>query len=174
MIHARPMWCSFLKSPRYLPARSIRNPPASKRGINERGAATYSTSMASKKPVARTSRSQSITPYTVTNRSSEMTWNVLTEHQAAKARAFLADRERERKHLVIYLSGAHAYGFPSPDSDVAGRRIWASLGQSWSTAREETPGVAFVRLISPPSAASHIEQPPERPPAALDTRSSQS
>jgi predicted nucleotidyltransferase len=47
-----------------------------------------------------------------------MTWNVLTEHQAAKARAFLADRERERKHLVIYLSGAHAYGFPSPDSDL--------------------------------------------------------
>lgn len=45
-------------------------------------------------------------------------WRVLTEHQATKARAFLADRERERKHLVIYLSGAHAYGFPSPDSDL--------------------------------------------------------
>src|SRR3954471_6546987 len=45
-------------------------------------------------------------------------WNVLTEHQATRARAFLADRERERKHLVIYLSGAHAYGFPSPDSDL--------------------------------------------------------
>ncbi|MEO8706556.1 MAG: nucleotidyltransferase domain-containing protein, partial [Kofleriaceae bacterium] len=24
----------------------------------------------------------------------------------------------ERRHLVIYLSGAHAYGFPSPDSDL--------------------------------------------------------
>ena len=34
------------------------------------------------------------------------------------ARAFLAERERDRKHLVIYLSGAHAYGFPSPDSDL--------------------------------------------------------
>jgi len=45
-------------------------------------------------------------------------WSVLTEKQATVARAFVADRERERKHLVIYLSGAHAYGFPSPDSDL--------------------------------------------------------
>ncbi len=45
-------------------------------------------------------------------------WSVLTEKQAAVARAFVSDRERERKHLVIYLSGAHAYGFPSPDSDL--------------------------------------------------------
>jgi predicted nucleotidyltransferase len=45
-------------------------------------------------------------------------WSVLTAHQAPLARAFLAERERERTHLVIYLSGAHAYGFPSPDSDL--------------------------------------------------------
>jgi len=45
-------------------------------------------------------------------------WNVLTPAQQVVARAFLADRERESKHLVIYLSGAHAYGFPSPDSDL--------------------------------------------------------
>jgi predicted nucleotidyltransferase len=45
-------------------------------------------------------------------------WRVLTPKQADVARAFLADRERERTHLVIYLSGAHAYGFPSPDSDL--------------------------------------------------------
>jgi predicted nucleotidyltransferase len=43
---------------------------------------------------------------------------VLTEKQTEISRAFLAERERERKHLVIYLSGAHAYGFPSPDSDL--------------------------------------------------------
>ncbi|MFT3692091.1 MAG: nucleotidyltransferase domain-containing protein [Kofleriaceae bacterium] len=42
----------------------------------------------------------------------------MTPHQAEVARAFLAQREAERKHLVIYLSGAHAYGFPSPDSDL--------------------------------------------------------
>jgi predicted nucleotidyltransferase len=45
-------------------------------------------------------------------------WSVLSAHQAAVARRFLADRESERRHLVVYLSGAHAYGFPSPDSDL--------------------------------------------------------
>lgn len=45
-------------------------------------------------------------------------WNVLTAAQADVARAFLAARDTERHHLVIYLSGAHAYGFPSPDSDL--------------------------------------------------------
>ena len=45
-------------------------------------------------------------------------WSVLTEHQAEVARRFLAERDAERRHLVVYLSGAHAYGFPSPDSDL--------------------------------------------------------
>lgn len=45
-------------------------------------------------------------------------WSVLTAKQQEVARAFLTAREAERKHLVIYLSGAHAYGFPSPDSDL--------------------------------------------------------
>ncbi len=45
-------------------------------------------------------------------------WSVLSRHQQAVARPFLAARAAERKHLVVYLSGAHAYGFPSPDSDL--------------------------------------------------------
>jgi len=45
-------------------------------------------------------------------------WRVLSAHQQLVARAYLAAREAERRHLVIYLSGAHAYGFPSPDSDL--------------------------------------------------------
>lgn len=45
-------------------------------------------------------------------------WSVLAPAQAAVARRWLAERERERRHLVIYLSGSHAYGFPSPDSDL--------------------------------------------------------
>ena len=45
-------------------------------------------------------------------------WRVLSAHQQTIARAYLAEREAERRHLVIYLSGAHAYGFPSPDSDL--------------------------------------------------------
>lgn len=45
-------------------------------------------------------------------------WSVLAPAQADVARRWLAERERERRHLVVYLSGAHAYGFPSPDSDL--------------------------------------------------------
>jgi predicted nucleotidyltransferase len=30
----------------------------------------------------------------------------------------LLEEEARREHLVVYLSGAHAYGFPSPDSDL--------------------------------------------------------
>ena len=30
----------------------------------------------------------------------------------------LEKEEAQREHVVVYLSGAHAYGFPSPDSDL--------------------------------------------------------
>jgi hypothetical protein len=45
-------------------------------------------------------------------------WDALTPAQVAVAKAFLAARHAERRPLVAYLSGAHAYGFPSPDSDL--------------------------------------------------------
>ena len=47
-------------------------------------------------------------------------WDALTAAQAQVARGFLAgfDEAPRRRHLVVYLSGAHAYGFPSPDSDL--------------------------------------------------------
>jgi hypothetical protein len=45
-------------------------------------------------------------------------WSVLTDVQQRVARTFITEREVERHHLVVYLSGAHAYGFPSPDSDL--------------------------------------------------------
>jgi len=37
--------------------------------------------------------------------------------RAAVIRAYVAHQATLRHHLVVYLSGAHAYGFPSPDSD---------------------------------------------------------
>ncbi len=37
--------------------------------------------------------------------------------KAAVVRAYVARQAEHRHHLVVYLSGAHAYGFPSPDSD---------------------------------------------------------
>ncbi len=48
----------------------------------------------------------------------DLAWSMLTATQAEVAREFLTARSTERRHLVIYLSGAHAYGFPSPDSDL--------------------------------------------------------
>jgi uncharacterized protein len=42
----------------------------------------------------------------------------LTPTQARLAQALLAQEARARTHVVVSLSGAHAYGFPSPDSDL--------------------------------------------------------
>ncbi len=54
----------------------------------------------------------------MTSEASPDPWRVLIAHQATVARTFLAARAGEREHVVVYLSGAHAYGFPSPDSDL--------------------------------------------------------
>jgi predicted nucleotidyltransferase len=42
----------------------------------------------------------------------------LSEEQRSVMTRVLAEEEARREHLVVYLSGAHAYGFPSPDSDL--------------------------------------------------------
>jgi len=42
----------------------------------------------------------------------------LSEHAEEVARRFLGEEARSRRHLVVALSGSHAYGFPSPDSDL--------------------------------------------------------
>jgi predicted nucleotidyltransferase len=47
-----------------------------------------------------------------------MTRNLMTEHQALVADRVLDEEAARREHLVVSLSGAHAYGFPSPDSDL--------------------------------------------------------
>src|SRR3954463_6999774 len=44
--------------------------------------------------------------------------DVLTPAQRTIAERVLAEEDRRRTHVVVALSGAHAYGFPSPDSDV--------------------------------------------------------
>jgi predicted nucleotidyltransferase len=43
---------------------------------------------------------------------------MLTPHQEAVAGRVLDEESQKRRHLVVSLSGAHAYGFPSPDSDL--------------------------------------------------------
>ena len=47
-----------------------------------------------------------------------MNEELLTAHQRAIADRVLDEESARREHIVIYLSGAHAYGFPSPDSDL--------------------------------------------------------
>jgi len=42
----------------------------------------------------------------------------LSDHFRAIGDRVVAEENKKREHLVIYLSGAHAYGFPSPDSDL--------------------------------------------------------
>lgn len=54
----------------------------------------------------------------MTDELTQAGYAALTDHQTAVARTYLAARAAERHHLVVYLSGAHAYGFPSPDSDL--------------------------------------------------------
>jgi len=48
----------------------------------------------------------------------ERVGDVLSEHQTLVMARVLAEEEARREHVVVYLSGAHAYGFPSPDSDL--------------------------------------------------------
>ena len=43
---------------------------------------------------------------------------ILTEAQQRVADRVLAEEGALRRHLVVSLTGAHAYGFPSPDSDL--------------------------------------------------------
>lgn len=47
-----------------------------------------------------------------------MTDHLMTEHQRLVANGALDEESAKREHLVVSLSGAHAYGFPSPDSDL--------------------------------------------------------
>lgn len=44
--------------------------------------------------------------------------DLLNEHQAKIAQRVLAEEAQARTHLVVHLSGAHAYGFASQNSDL--------------------------------------------------------
>lgn len=44
--------------------------------------------------------------------------SVLSPHQMAIADRVLDEESTQRHHVVVSLSGGHAYGFPSPDSDL--------------------------------------------------------
>ena len=48
---------------------------------------------------------------------------LLTAAQQHSTKLLLAEESQQRRHLVVAISGAHAYGFPSPDSDVDAKAI---------------------------------------------------
>lgn len=50
--------------------------------------------------------------------SSDPVADALSVAQLAVMKRVLDEEAARRVHVVVYLSGAHAYGFPSPDSDL--------------------------------------------------------
>lgn len=71
--------------------------------------------------------------------------DALTEHQNAVAERVLDEQERAREHLVVHLSGAHAYGFASVDSDLDLKGIHVA------------PTEAFLGLDAPHTSSSFLE-----------------
>ena len=69
----------------------------------------------------------------------------LREDQRRVALAEVAKEEAQRHHLVVHLSGAHAYGFPSPDSDLDLKAIHIADTR------------ALLGLAPPPPAANRLE-----------------
>jgi predicted nucleotidyltransferase len=71
--------------------------------------------------------------------------NVLDPHARRVAGDVLAEEEKKRRHLVVALSGAHAYGFPSPDSDLDLKAIHIA------------PTRFLLGLSEPPAASERME-----------------
>ena len=70
---------------------------------------------------------------------------VLGELQREVAAEVVAHEGRARRHLVVYLSGSHSYGFPSPDSDLDIKAVHTE-----ATDR-------LLGLSPPPQTASRLE-----------------
>lgn len=69
---------------------------------------------------------------------------ILTPTQQNVADAVLDEESDHRHHVVVALSGAHAYGFPSPDSDLDLKAI--HVAPTESLLGLEAPREAFDRL----------------------------
>jgi predicted nucleotidyltransferase len=70
--------------------------------------------------------------------------HVLDEKALQVAEKVLTAEEAKRRHLVIALSGAHAYGFPSPDSDLDLKAVHAE--KTAHLLGLESPQNSFDRL----------------------------
>lgn len=66
-------------------------------------------------------------------------WTRLTPRLAGVARRVVEEEGKAREHFVVCLSGAHAYGFPSPDSDLELRAVHVAPTVSWLGLRPPAP-----------------------------------
>jgi hypothetical protein len=71
-----------------------------------------------------------------------MTDPLMTEHQLRVAHRVLDEESTRRWHLVVSLSGAHAYGFPSPDSDLDLKCIHVASTSELLRLEQRTPAPA--------------------------------
>lgn len=69
----------------------------------------------------------------------------LTGKAREVAERVVREEEGRRRHVVVSLSGAHAYGFPSPDSDLDLKAIHTA------------PTAALLGLAPPAEAANRLE-----------------
>lgn len=74
-------------------------------------------------------------------------WTRMNAPEAAVARAFLDERRQQRRHVVISLSGAHAYGFPSPDSDLDLKALHLAPTRAWLGFGRAEGAVDFLGVI---------------------------
>jgi hypothetical protein len=72
-------------------------------------------------------------------------WSALTDRQREVASRVLEEEGARRDHVVVHVSGAHAYGFASPDSDVDLKAIHVE------------PTIALLGLEPPAPTADRLE-----------------
>jgi predicted nucleotidyltransferase len=73
--------------------------------------------------------------------------DLLSEHARAVAARVVAEEESKRRHLAVALSGAHAYGFPSPDSDLDIKAIHVAATRSLLGLSELAPARDRLEVI---------------------------
>ncbi|GDX81866.1 nucleotidyltransferase [Deltaproteobacteria bacterium] len=71
----------------------------------------------------------------------------MTPHQSTIATRFLASACAQREPVVVALSGAHAYGFPSPDSDLDLKAIHVTPTRELLGLRPETPPIEHTEVV---------------------------
>ena len=72
---------------------------------------------------------------------------LLSSQQETVVRRFLEAEEARRRHLVVSISGAHAYGFQSPDSDVDLKAVHIAPTEEFLGLRNASGGAERLEII---------------------------